>query len=117
MVGDYTITRRVLIGQLVSLAMWAQSDDDPLRQLHTAHPRLILLDADLDRRRGLVRDNPLAHRIYLDLEKESERLLTVAPTEYKLVGPRLRAQSRRVLDRVTTLALMYRITKREPYQR
>ena len=69
MVGDYAITRRVLIGQLASLALWAQSDDDPLRQLHTAHPRLILLDADLDRVRGLVRDNPLAHRIYLDLEK------------------------------------------------
>jgi Heparinase II/III-like protein len=125
MVGDYAITRRVLIGQLASLlasqlasqAVWAQSDDDPLHQLHTAHPRLILLDSDLDRVRGLVRDNPLAHRIYLDLEKESERLLTVAPTEYKLVGPRLRAQSRRVLDRVATLSLMYRITQREPYQR
>src|SRR5580698_10219489 len=121
MVGDYAITRRVLIGQLASQlasqAVWAQSDDDPLRQLHTAHPRLILLDSDLDRVRGLVRDNPLAHRIYLDLEEESERLLTVAPTEYKLVGPRLRAQSRRVLDRVATLSLMYRITQREPYQR
>src|SRR5580692_2654187 len=115
--ADKAISRRVLIGQLAALSVWAQSDDDPLRQLHTAHPRLILLDSDLDRVRGLVRDNPLAHRIYLDLEKESERLLTVAPTEYKLVGPRLRAQSRRVLDRVATLSLMYRITQREPYQR
>lgn len=117
MVGDYAITRRALIGQLASLAVWAQSDDDPLRQLHTAHPRLILLDSDLDRLRVLVRESSLAHRIYLDLEKECERLLTVAPAEYKLVGPRLRAQSRRVLDRVSTLAVMYRITLREPYQR
>jgi hypothetical protein len=115
--GDNAITRRVLIGQLACLGIQAQSDDDPLRQLHTAHPRLILLDSDLDRVRGLARDNPLAHRIYLDLEKESERLLTAPPTEYKLVGPRLRAQSRRVLDRVSTLALMYRLTQREPYQR
>ncbi|MGA2716523.1 MAG: hypothetical protein ABSG41_25800, partial [Bryobacteraceae bacterium] len=115
--GDYAITRRVLIGQLACVALRAQSDDDPLRQLHTAHPRLILLDSDIDRLRGLARDNPLAHRIYLDLEKESERLLTAPPTEYKLIGPRLRAQSRRVLDRVSTLALMYRITQREPYQR
>ena len=68
------------------LAAWAQSDDDPLRQLHPAHPRLILLDSDLDRLRGSIRDNPLAHRIYLDLEKESERLLTAPPSEYKLSG-------------------------------
>ena len=117
MVGDYAITRRFLIGQLACVALRAQSDDDPLRQLHPAHPRLILLDSDLDRLRGLVRDHPLAHRIYLDLEKESERLLTAPLAEYKLVGPRLRAQSRKVLDRVSTLALMYRITQREPYQR
>ncbi len=122
MTGDNAITRRVLIGQLGCLMAQAQiaqaqSDDDPLRQLHTAHPRLILLDSELDRVRALVRDNPLAHRVYLDLEKESERLLTAPTTEYKLTGPRLRTQCRKVLDRVSTLALMYRITQREPYQR
>ncbi len=115
--GDNAITRRVLIGQLACLAVRAQGDDDPLRELRTAHPRLILLDADIERLRGLIRENALAHRIYLDLEKESERLLTAPPVEYKLAGPRLGAQSRRVLDRVSTLSLMYRITQREPYQR
>jgi hypothetical protein len=117
MTGDNAITRRVLMGQLASLGCWAQSDDDPLRQLRTAHPRLILLDSDLDRLRALARDSALVHRIYLDLEKECDRLLTAPPVEYKLIGPRLRAQCRRVLDRVSTLALMYRITLREPYQR
>jgi len=117
MSGGNAIPRRVLIGQLAFLAAWAQTDDDPLRQLHLAHPRLILPDSELDRLRGLVRDNPLAHRVYLDLEKESERLLTTPPSEYKLTGPRLRAVSRRVLDRVATLALMYRITQRDPYLR
>ncbi len=119
--GDYAVTRRVLIGRLACLATlvrdsFAQSDDDPLRLLRAAHPRLILLDSELDRLRSLVRDNSLAHRVYLDLERESERLLTAPPVEYKLTGPRLRAQCRKVLDRVSTLALMYRITLREPYQ-
>ncbi|HTA41351.1 MAG TPA: heparinase II/III family protein [Bryobacteraceae bacterium] len=122
MAGHKAITRRVLIGQLACLAstlqkVRAQTDDDPLRQLRTAHPRLILPDSDLDRVRTLARDHPLAHRVYLDLEKESERLLSAPPTEYKLTGPRLRSQCRRVLDRVSTLALMYRITLREPYQK
>ncbi len=115
--GDIGITRRLLLGQLAAMAAWAQNDDDPLRQLRPAHPRLILLDADLDRLKVLIRDNPLAHRIYLDLEKESDRLVTTPVSEYKLVGPRLRAQTRRILDRVSTLALMYRLTLRDPYLR
>jgi hypothetical protein len=115
------LTRRAALGQLAVLAAasraFAQTDDDPLRQLRTSHPRLILLDADLERLRVLVRDNALARRIYSDLEKESDKLLTTPVSEYKLVGPRLRAQSRRVLDRVATLALMYRVTGRESYQK
>ena len=95
----------------------AQSDDDPLRQLRVAHPRLILPDADLDRVRALVRDNAVAKRIYNDLEKECDRLLTTPVSEYKLVGPRLRAVARRILDRVGTLAIMYRLTLKEPYLR
>jgi hypothetical protein len=115
--GDAGITRRVLLGQLACLATYAQSDDDPLRQLRPAHPRLILLDSDLDKLKILIRDNPLAHRIYLDLEKESDRIVTAPVSEYKLIGPRLRTQTRRVLDRVSTLALMYRLTQRDPYQK
>jgi hypothetical protein len=115
--GDAGTTRRVLLGQLACMAAWAQSDDDPLHQLRAAHPRLILLDSDLDRLKALIRDNPLAHRTYLDLERESERLVTTPVSEYKFVGPRLRAQTRRVLDRVSTLALMYRLTARDPLLR
>jgi hypothetical protein len=115
--GEFAITRRVLLGQLACMAAWAQNDDDPLRQLRAAHPRLILLDSDLDKLKALIRDNPLAHRIFLDLEKESDRLVTTPVSEYKLTGPRLRTQTRRVLDRVSTLALMYRLTLREPYLR
>ena len=99
------------------MAAWAQNDDDPLRQLRAGHPRLILLDSDLDRLKALIRDNTLAHRISLDLEKESDRLLTAPVAEYKLIGPRLRVQTRRALDRVSTLALMYRLTQRDAYQK
>ena len=114
---DYRITRRLLIGQLACLAAWAQSDDDPLRQLRPSHPRLILLDSDLDALRTLARDHPLARRIYADLEKESDRLLAAPPAEYKMPGNRLNLQTGRVLDRVSTLALMYRLTGRDPYLR
>jgi hypothetical protein len=112
------ITRRLLIGQLACLAAWAQSDDDPLRPLRPAHPRLILLDSDLDAIHALVHDHPAARRIYTDLEKESERLLSAPPAEYKLSsGGRLSVQTGRVLERVSTLALMYRLTSRDPFLR
>jgi hypothetical protein len=117
MTGDNGTTRRVLLGQLACLGAWAQTEDDPLRQLRVAHPRLILPDSDLERLRTTARDNPLAHRIFTDLERECEQLLTIPPAEYKLIGTRLLAQVERILDRVTTLALMYRLTAREPYLR
>jgi hypothetical protein len=119
MTGDHAITRRALLGQLLSLAALAQNqnDEDPLRQLRPAHPRLILPDSDLDRLRTTARDNPLGHRIYLDLERECERLLNIPPVEYKLAGTRLLPQIERILDRVSTLALMYRLTNRDTYLR
>jgi hypothetical protein len=130
------VTRRALLGRAASLAVMARataaraqsepgkvqsdaahSDNDPLRLLRPAHPRLIVLDADLDRLRVLVKENTLAKRIFADLEKESDRLLSIPPVEYKLTGARLQAQTRRVVDRVTTLALMYRLTLRDPWLR
>jgi len=134
--GD--MTRRQLLGSLAlghaaCLTALAQSDPraavpptasatppadaDPLHQLRPAHPRLILLDADFDRVRLLVRENPLAKRIYGDLEKECDRLLSIPPVEYKLVGPRLQVQTRRAIDRITSLALMYRLSGRDPWLR
>ena len=95
----------------------AQNDDDPLRQLHGEHPRLILLDSDLDRLRNLIRENLLARQVFQNLEKECERLLTLPAADFKLAGPRQIAQVHHVVDRVTTLSLMYRLTGRYPYFR
>lgn len=95
----------------------APPDTDPLRQLHPGHPRLILLDADFDKLRLLVRENALARRIYNDLEKECDRLLSIPPVEYKLTGNRLQLQTRRAIDRITSLSLMYRLSGRDPWLR
>ena len=120
--GGGKITRRMLLGQLATMAplagvALAQYDDDPLRTLRVAHPRLILLDSELERLRTLTRENALAHRIYSDLERECERLLTVTPIEYRAAAPRNLQQANHILDRVMTLALMYRLTGRDLYLR
>ncbi len=121
------ITRRELVGTLAlaggAINAFAQTDQrapsesDPLHQLHAGHPRLILLDSDFDRLRLLYRENPLAKRLYGDLEKECDRILSIPPVEYRFTGPRLQVQTRRAIDRITSLALMYRLSGRDPWLR
>lgn len=90
-------------------------ETDILARLKQGHPRLILLDADIDRIKLLIKDNLLAKRLFLDLEKEAEKLQTTLPVEYKLNGPRLLMQSRRAVERVGTLSLLFRLTGKEHY--
>ncbi len=91
--------------------------DDPLRHLHAGHPRLLLLDTDLERIRLAVRESPVARKLLADLEKECDRLLSVPPVEYKLNGGRLQTQTRRAVDRITTLSLVFRLTGRDAWLR
>ena len=96
-------------------ATGAHGDNDPLRQLRPGHPRLILLDSDVDRLRLAIRENSVAKRIFADLEKESDRLLSIPPVEYKISAGRL--QTRRALDRILPLSVMYRISGRDSWLR
>ena len=91
------------------------SQSDILSTLRPEHPRLLWLPADLPRTRDLLRDSTTARKCLADLEREADRLLTAPPAEYKLIGPRLLAQSRRVLERVYTLSLLYRLNGKTAY--
>ena len=106
---------RVIAGMITAAALAWGAADDPLKTLRTQHPRLILLDGDIEHIRTLIQQFPSARKIHADLVKEAERLMTVPAVEYKLVGPRLLAQSRHCLDRIYTLALLYRLEKKPQY--
>ena len=106
---------RVMAAFFAAAALAAGAADNPLKTLRTEHPRLILLDSELDHIRLLMQQNPVARKVHADLVKEAERLVGTPPVEYKLVGPRLLAQSRTCLDRVYTLALLYRLDGRKPF--
>lgn len=88
---------------------------DPLATLRKTHPRLIALDSDLARMRELVKSHPLAKRIHAGLAGEAARLESADTVKYEIVGPRLLAQSRRCLDRIYTLALLYRLDGGKQY--
>lgn len=106
---------RFVVALVATGYMLLGATDDPLRTLRKDHPRLIALDSDIARIRGLVQQSPQARRIYAELVKEAERLQSAPPVEYKLVGPRLLGQSRRCLDRVYTLSFLYRFEGRKQY--
>src|SRR5438270_3257479 len=105
---------RYFAALLFSAALAAQPGD-PLQTLRKQHPRLILLDDQLDRLRGQVRDDAGARKIYDQVVRDAKRLETTPPIEYKLVGPRLLAQRRLAVDRIYTLALLWRLDHKRQY--
>ena len=106
---------RLMATLVATAALALGAAEDPLKTLRPGHPRLILPDSEIEHIRSLIQQYPLARRIHADLIKEGEKLLTTPPVEYKLVGPRLLAQSRHCLDRIYTLALLYRLSGRKSF--
>ena len=81
-----------------------------LNTLRPEHPRLIGLPEDLQRVKKLLADDPRAKDLYRKVKLRANQLLETEDTvEYKIVGPRLLSQSRKCLERVYTLATVYRI--------
>ncbi|MDP2897809.1 MAG: heparinase II/III family protein [bacterium] len=84
--------------------------DTVLKSLREGHPRLVMLESDLERVRGLIQADSAAKRYSEELRTDAEQLLEAKPVEYVIIGPRLLSQSRRCLHRVYTLGLVYRLT-------
>ncbi|HSU66196.1 MAG TPA: heparinase II/III family protein [Tepidisphaeraceae bacterium] len=83
---------------------------DPLQSLRKQHPRLIVLQPDLDRVHALLADkNPDVVKLHDSMRKAAEHMLKEKPVEYKLVGPRLLDKSRTARQRITLLAGLYRL--------
>lgn len=80
-----------------------------LSTLRKGHPRIIGLDSDLQRCKGMIARYPQAREWRDKLRAEAEKIVGQPPVEHVLIGPRLLTQSRRALDRIYTLALMYRL--------
>ena len=85
------------------------NEETVLATMRPGHPRLLLLPSDVERIRLAVATDPTARSYRDKLVRDGERILNEAPVERVLVGPRLLAVSRRALDRVYTLVLLYRL--------
>jgi len=82
---------------------------DVLATLRPGHPRLIILDADLARVRRLIESDAEVRQLRDRLRSAADDMLDDPPVVHRLIGPRLLHQSRLCLDRVYTLATLYRL--------
>jgi hypothetical protein len=90
---------------------------DILRTLRPGHPRLIAPAGQEPEIRRLIEQNEAARAIYQRTVEEANQILRQRPVEYRLIGPRLLGESRRCLERVYTLATVFRLTRDERYAR
>ena len=90
-------------------AVGSTETDDALKTLRPGHPRLMVLDADLGRVKQAIEDNPVARQWHERLQRDAEKMLKEKPIERKLIGPRLLDKSRKALQRISTLAGLYRL--------
>jgi len=80
-----------------------------LKTLRQGHPRLVLRAEDLDRIRGRMATDATARRYHERVIAQGETILREPPVERVLIGPRLLDKSRKVVDRLYTLGLLYRL--------
>jgi len=86
----------------------ACAPDDWVAKVRKEHPRLLVTEASFERVRKLVQTNPQAREFYQRVKSQGERICQEPPSRYEIPdGLRLLATSRRVLQRVYTLALLY----------
>jgi hypothetical protein len=90
-------------------ALALPAEGSALLTLRPGHPRLLLLPDELVRLQGIVATDATARGYRDALVRSGERILGEAPVQRVMVGPRLLDTCRRALERVYTLALLYRL--------
>lgn len=103
---------RVVVAAVLSVVALSgvANAEDVLKDLRPGHPRLMVLDEDLVRLKGLVQTDPVAKGYFEHIRAAGEKLLSEPVSERVLVGPRLLTVSRQVLGRTSTLGGLYRLT-------
>jgi len=81
-----------------------------LKALTKSHPRLLVSNEDFDQLKARTVSDPKLQSWRVGLKAQAEELLGAAPSKYEIPdGLRLLATSRRILDRVYTLAMIFRL--------
>ena len=89
---------------------------DILARLNPAHPRLLATTDDFAQLKKRIAANSQLQSWHSNLQNQAQALLKQPPSRYEIPdGLRLLATSRRVVNRVYTLALLYRLDGDQRY--
>lgn len=86
-----------------------------LQSLRDGHPRLLVIDEDLERLKKTIASDPTARAYFERVRAVADDLLDDPVSERVIIGPRLLHISRQVLVRVQTLGGLYRLTGEQKY--
>ncbi len=106
----FLLTALLQAGENASFSVKVPPAATILKTVKQTHPRIIITDFSLNHVKSTIQQHDPARSWYKSLRKKAERILSQAPAHYEIPdGKRLLSVSRRVLDRVYTLALLYRL--------
>ena len=101
-------SRTALLDRPSSLVL--PTEQTVLKNLRSGHPRLMLLDEDVDRLRAYINADPVMRSYLRRMKRSAIGMLEDPPVKRELdIREILLDTSRKVLDRVYTLALLYRL--------
>src|ERR1039457_3368228 len=87
-----------------------------LSRLNRAHPRLLATTEDFAQLKARVASGSQLQSWRTSLRSQAQEILSASPSRYEIPdGLRLLATSRRVVNRVYTLALLYRLDGEQRY--
>lgn len=94
----------------------AAPEDSILGSLRKEHPRLMATDDDFKRIARERETDDYVRTAFQQVYEEGVKILSLPPSKYEVPdGLRLLSTSRRVVDRISTLGFLYRITKEERF--
>lgn len=86
-----------------------------LRDLHSAHPRLIAVQEDFDAARRLCQNDPLVKDWYKDVQEQADKLVEENRAAQAHRGKETLADARNIMNQVATLSAMYRLSGNKDY--
>jgi hypothetical protein len=83
--------------------------------LHKGHPKIFLTPARISFLTEQLEGDAFLRELIQSLLAEADRMLVEEPAEFIITGPRMLKQSQLVLNRISTLALAFLVSNRQPY--
>lgn len=107
---------RYLLFLIVLLPLSAKAQDAILTGLKKEHPRLLFSNTDFERVATLRNTDEYVKAAWLKLYTTGEKILDEPAAKFEIPdGKRLLATSRAAVDRISTLGLLYRVTKEKRF--